>query len=335
MTSIVTRPFLFFLTASLLILGLSYLIIQSGYYLPNTDIFSLAITIDIVFFIPLIYFLFIRKRKISKITIIPVIALSYLIASFLLPANDHTYLEMTKKLLVPLELIAVGFIVYKVRLTAKSTAVGNDFVNNLRNTLHNILGESRITDFFTTEISIFYYGLFGWTGKQEIANGKAFTYHKRSGYSVIVGVFFFLILIETLSLHLLISQWRTAVAWIFTSLSAYGVLFLFADLNAARKRPVIIDDHSVQIRIGFRWMLTIPFKNMSYINKGFEMKKNDKNFLRLVLIGSENIIIGLKEPVEVKGLYGISKTCNRLGLFIDNKEEFYALINAGIRMSNQ
>lgn len=333
------RLVLLFLIASVFIIGVCFLIVQSAYYSSNTDLFSLAITIDLVFFIPLIYFLLIRKRKTSKITIIPVIILSYIVAAFLLPSIDHAYLEMTKMLLVPLELFAVGFFIYKVRLTTrhyKSYAVdNNDFLKNLRNSLYRTFGENRASDLIATEISIFYYGFFGWTSDLEIDNEKAFTYHKRCGYAAVVGAFFFLITLETFSLHLLISRWSVPGAWVLTALSIYGLVFLFADYNAARKRPILTNDHALQIRIGLRWVVTIPFENISYINTGVETKVDDKDYFRLVLIGSENVIIGVKEPMKANGFYGISKTFTRLGLSIDNKEEFYTLIKEKIDSHNQ
>lgn len=328
------RQIVLFLTVSAFILGLCFLITQSSYYLSNNDVFSLAITIDIIFFIPLIYFLLIRKRKTPKITIIPVVILSYIAASFLIPSSDHGYLEKAKILLAPLELLAMGYIIYKVRLTAKQyqsfTAGSHDFLKNLRGSLYKTLGEHRASDLIATEISVFYYGLLGWTSEIEIDSGKVFSYHKRSGYSIVVGVFLFLIILETFLLHLLISKWSPVGAWILTALSIYGIFFLFADYNAARKRPILIDNHTLQIKIGIRWFVTIPYENISQIAMGVEPDNNDKNYFRMVLVGSENIIIKLKEPMTSKGFYGISKTFTRLGLSIDNKEEFYTLIKSKI-----
>ena len=259
-----------FITAVIVVIGICYLITKSSYYFSNADVFSLSITIDIVFFIPLMYILFIRKRDVSKITVIPVIILSYITASFLLPSIDHAYLKIAKMLIAPIELFAVCFIIYKIRLAKRqynSLAVGNnDFLKNVHKSLNNTLGENKVNVLLATEISVLYYGIFGWKSEIEIDKGKAFSYYKKSGYSAVVAVFVFLTIIETFSLHLLIAHWSAVVAWVLTILSIYGLIFLLADFNSARKRPIYINDYNLEIRIGFRWNVTIPFENIKHIN---------------------------------------------------------------------
>ncbi|MBL7996242.1 hypothetical protein JNM05_12805 [bacterium] len=309
---------LLFLLAATCITGACYLIVRSEKYISNTNALSLAITVDIIFFIPLIYFLLIRKSSVPKITIIPVVFLALLAASLLLPSGDQEYIEKAKILLAPLELFAIGFIIYKVRLTAteyKSLAVGtNDFLQNVRSSLYKILGVKKAADIFATEISVIYYGFFGWNGKKEMGKETEFSYHKKSGYGAVVGTFFFLILIETFSLHLVLNHWSSTAAWVLTLLSMYGIIFMFADYNAARKRPILIGDHELQIRIGFRWFISIPLENIRSVQAGAGKNNSGKDYFKLALIGRENIIVDLNETVTALGLYGISKKFTSFGL---------------------
>ncbi len=319
-----------FLTAVISILGVSYFIISSGFYVSNRSVFSLAITVDICLLIPALYFFLIRKRKVSKITLIPVIILSYTLASFLLPADGQSYLKIIKFLLAPLELLAVGYLIYKVRkvtLEHRSNARNSkDFMVNLRKSLYTTFGENKAADIMATEVSFFYYAFFGWGKTKEMGNEQAFTYHKTCGYSWVVGVFFFLILLETFSLHLLISQWSITAAWILSALSVYSLVFLFADFNAAKKRPILVLEDHLNIRIGLRWWVNIPFDQILYIEKGYAWKDKKEGYVNASLMGSENIMIILKEPMKMKGFYGISKNVTKLALSIDNKDEFYTLI---------
>lgn len=323
---------LLFSSAAVCVLLVCYLIIGTEKYFNNTDLFSLAVTIDIVFFIPLIYFLLIRKSSVPKITMIPVVFLAVAAASLVLPSANHRYLEIAKMLLAPVELFAIGFVIYKVRMTAteyRSLAVGsNDFLQNVRASLYKILGVKKAADIFSTEISVLYYGFFGWNGGIEAGKEEGFSYHKKSGYGAVVGTFFFLILIETFGLHLVLSHWSRTVAWILSLLSIYGIVFMFADYNAARKRPILIGGHELHIRIGFRWYVAIPFEKIKSVSPGKSADGGD--YFRMVLIGRENVTIKLNESVTALGLYGISKKFDTLGLFIDDKNKFISVLQAGI-----
>jgi hypothetical protein len=237
-------------------------------------------------------------------------------------------------LLAPLELLAIGFVLYKVRGAAKeykTLAVGtNDFLQNVRASLYKILGVKKPADIFATEISVPYYGFFGWTAKPEDGQGTGFSYHKKSGYGAVVGTFFFLIVIETFSLHLVVNHWSPLTAWILTLSSVYGTVFMFADYNAARKRPIMIGRHELQIRIGFRWYVAIPFEKIRSVSAGKSPHSAAKDYFRMVLIGQENVTIELTETVTAIGLYGISKKFSALGLFIDGKNTFIQALQAGI-----
>lgn len=328
------KLFLFFLSAAASVIVVCYLIIGSQKYFANADLFSLAITADVVFFIPLIYFLLIRKSSVPNITVIPVVFLAFAAASLLLPSGDQLYLEKAKLLLVPVELFAIGFIIYKVRTAAtayKSLALGtDDFLQKVRSSLYKILEVKKAADIFATEISVIYYGFFGWNGKKEMGKEAEFSYHKKSGYGAVVGTFFFLILIETFSLHLVVNHWSSMAAWILTILSMYGIIFMFADYNAARKRPILIGDHELQIRIGFRWFISIPFEKIRSVQAGVWKNKPGKDYFKMALIGQDNVRVELKETVTALGLYGISKNFTCAGLFIDEKNTFINLLQTKI-----
>ena len=216
-----------------------------------------------------------------------------------------------------------------------NTTDNADFIDRISDGLISIFGKNRFTKLIVTEASIFYYALLFGNKTNNIREGKSFSYHIRSGYGAIVSVFFFLIAIETFSLHLVLLRWSNTAAWILTSLSIYGIIFLFADFNAARRRPILVDDNTLYIRIGFRWQVCIPISNISRIEIGTDTKGNDKNYFKMVLIGSENVMIKLKTPVKASGLYGMSRTFSRLGLSIDNKEEFINLLNSTIKQQTK
>lgn len=111
---------------------------------------------------------------------------------------------------------------------------------------------------------MFHYALFAWKTSPELPSGvRGFTYHHKNGYTGIAAIFIFLIAIETVALHLLVMHWSTALAWILSSLSVYGIFFLLGDMNAAKNRPIFIEEDTLVLRIGTRWRIRIPFRDIA------------------------------------------------------------------------
>ena len=113
---------------------------------------------------------------------------------------------MVELLLAPLELVLIVFLVLKVRAARKeyrkSETTPGDFNETLEQVLARTLDPGRPAQVFATEISMFYYGLLAWRKRpEEDPDRPVFTYHKNSGHGTVMGVFVFLIVIETSLLH--------------------------------------------------------------------------------------------------------------------------------------
>ncbi len=330
MNRTLSKTLLIFFIPAFCILLISYLISTSSIYSTQADLFSMALTIDLCVVIPVIYFLSIHKTRISKVTVIPVILLSYLWAGFIIPSNNQSYLQTIKWVFIPIEFFAAAYLIYKVRLVInhfRSLGKNVDFLECMSQSLYKVFGENKAADIMTTELSVFYYGFGGWWIRKEQVNGKAFSYHKDCGYPLIAAVFFFLIILETVSLHLLIVQWNFTIAMILLAISVYGLIFLMADLNAARKRPILVDGDKLDIRIGLRWRATVPFENIQSVELVGDKEYKGKEYANLTLAGTCNLMIHLEQKMKVKGFYGISKKVNKLILSVDSKQEFIQVVN--------
>lgn len=317
----------------LLLAGLIALVCQmatsSARYALHPSLSPLAVTIDMAVVIPLVYFLLTRHTGIPRFSVLPVTIAGVALASWLLPASGQQYVNGIKLFLPITELSVVGFLAWKVAAMRKSyrqiAGSENGFIENLHTLLLRELNNSRAASIFSTEISMFYYGIAGWGRSPEHSGPTAFSYHKKNGYQAIVTVFFFLAVVELVGMHLLVALWSSTAAWVLSILSVYGLVFLFADRNAARKRPVVAGHEALYVRTGLRWRVAIPYANIARICAG---RANDKypHHLSMALIGSENVTIELREAIIVTGLYGISRTCNRIGLSMDDKAAFIALV---------
>ena len=64
-------------------------------------------SVDLALIIPLVYFLFIRKTSIPKITVVPVFILSLTLAFQIIPSNYHNTLSIFEMMVAPLEMAII------------------------------------------------------------------------------------------------------------------------------------------------------------------------------------------------------------------------------------
>jgi|GEM_PF-3474162 len=86
---------------SLSLLGILIFIMKLS-FLAENSIMNLAITIDLLLIVPLVYFLLIRKTEISKTTIVPVMIIGLLIGSYFWPKESQRYLTIFKIWALPI-----------------------------------------------------------------------------------------------------------------------------------------------------------------------------------------------------------------------------------------
>jgi len=301
----------------------------SRHFYENPDILSLALTIDIVIVLPLLYYFTAKKLSLPLISVLPVFILTLVYAGFIIPDDHHYYLDIVKLLLAPVEAGVIGYLIYKVRQVIlqyrRQGTGGIDFVETLTGSIAKSIGIARIAGIFATEISIFYYGIFAWRAKPEAAPGsKQFTCYKERGYPAIASVIAFVIIAEAAILHLFIMRWSAVAALILDILSVYGLLFILADLNAMRKRPIYIAGSEIDVRTGFRWRVKIPAETIENIELVKLPGKSGKNVLDAAVIGGSNCVITLNRKLSAVGLYGIRRSIDTIALSIDDSHGFVA-----------
>ena len=254
------KQFLLLFIPALLLLGLIFLI-QSPYFVTQSTTLTLAISIDFVFTIPIIYFFVIRKIKIPNSTVITLIMAGVFLGLYFLPKENQSYLLLFKTYFFPiLELGVLSVIIWKIRMAIKkykSLKVdlnGNqvettfDFVTILKKSCEETLPK-RLASLFSTEIATVYYALFAWN-KAKINSTKEFTYHTTSGTLGLLGALIFIIAVETIAIHLLLAEWNLTIAWILSILSIYTGFQLLAFAKSFSKRPFLIENDILYLRYG-------------------------------------------------------------------------------------
>lgn len=293
----------------------------------GADSLGLAITIDLLLTVPLVYFLLIRKTDIPKTTVVPVLIIGLLLGSYFLPGEAQSYLDLFKTWVLPLiEVSVLTYVILKVRQARKhyktSKAQTPDFYTALKTTCSELLPKKLVMP-FATEVAVFYYGFFNWSSTTLEEN--EYSYHKNSGTPALMGAFVFIIAVETVALHLLLARWNVTAAWILTALSTYTALQVFGFAKSLGKRPISIQANTVHLKYGILGEVEIPLNNIEMVElSGRALPKEPftKTLSPLGALESHNLILHLKNTQELKGLYGIKQDFNVLGLYLDTPSRF-------------
>ena len=313
------------------------LISKSTWFLQNPTKLATAITIDLVLVIPLLYFLLIRKKTIPKITVITSVVIGLVVASVILPAENQEILSLVKTYAIPvIELVIVYLIITKSRKIIKNYKLQNngnlDFYEAMSLAVKEVV-PTKAASVLTTEIAVIYYCFISW--RKRILQENEFSYHNKStSVSVILG-FILVILIETFTLHHLLSKWSIIVAWILTFLSIYTCLQMVALLKSLSKRPIFIDEKNQQVilRYGIFSEAIIPFsniKNVRLFEKDISEDKTVTVFSPLGRLEGVNMLIEIHQKSNFNGFYGFKKKYTSLVFFVDEKHQFVKKVQKNI-----
>lgn len=305
----------------------SFVLVQSSPYAAEPALFSLAITLDLTIVLPGLYMLAAWRCGWPKLSVIPVFVVCLVAANLLLPDEHQAAVGWVEIGLFPLEIAAVAVLIYKVRkITAgyrNAGTGGAGFIETLEEVLVDVLGSRRLARVMVTEISVFHYAFFAWRKEPETGGSEAaFSCHVKCGYGAIVAVFVFLILLETVCLHILLSLWSAALAWTLTAISLYSLLFLVADFSASRLRPIVIEGGELVLRIGLRWRARLPLDDILAVERGSIPENERKRYLKAVLFGSPDVLLELKRPCTLTGFYGIERRSDRIAPAVDDAAAF-------------
>lgn len=329
----------FALNRNLLIFGIPLSLLTILVFLMNSSFIQgnqtlhLAISIDLLLTVPLIYFLLIRKTEIPKTTVVPVMVAGLAIGSYFLPQDGQTYLTFFKNWILPfIEFFVIGFIIFKVRsiITAYKSLEGYspDFYDTLKSACQEIFPQ-KLAPVLSTEIAVIYYGFIHW--KKATLSENQFSYHKKTGSVTLMIAFILIIGIESYTVHILVAKWSVIFAWILTGLSIYTAIQVFGFAKSLSQRPISILDRSIQFRYGIMSEVEISIQDIDRIELSKRSLPEDPLTQSLSPIGEmedHNTVIYLSKEYELKSLYGIKKRFSTLCLHIDEPEAFEIAIKA-------
>lgn len=300
-------------------------------HLERAGAVAVGLTMDMVVVVPLaFYLLVIRRRGLPFVTLAPVLVLSVLAASQVLPANHQQPLRVLEALAVPMELGLVGWIAWRavraLRRARHDAAL--DPLEQLRQAAFELTRNDRVAAVLALELGVLYYAFGSWRARPHVPVGSsAFTHHRSSGHAGIVLAFLLVMVAEGLAVHVLLLQWSALVAWLFTIGTAYGALWLIADYRATVLRPILVSDDSILIRAGFRCILWVPRARIAEV--GRTKPAFGKESLNLTFLGTPTRWLTLSEPMLALGPYGFRRRVRAIGIQPDAPEVFDRILDSG------
>jgi hypothetical protein len=138
------------------------------------------------------------------------------------------------------------------------------------------------------------------------------------------------LLVETVAVHLLVSQIAGPIAFFLSALSIATAGWLVADAWAARSRPIVVTPTEIRIRVGMRWQVDLPRRLIRSVETPVgRVAVGSRTRLNVAMDGQPNVEIALTEQVMVRGPLGQGRMVNRLAVGVDDPRAFRAAIDPG------
>lgn len=294
--------------------------------LDDPELLSAAVTLDLVALVPAIYYLLlVRSRIAPAVSLLPVILLSFAVASRVIPEQHQTLLHVLSGVLPLAELALGGWVGLRIwRLTRSLGAEGGvDVHSRLQQQLRQLLGSRFVAELLAYELSIVYY-LFRPT-KAVTVGEMDFSHHRKGGYGPVLAVLLMVGGVELFGIHLLLQRWSTTAAVLHILLSLYGMIWLVGDFRALRARPHRLTETHLEVRTGLRWSMDIPWARVVSVRRAWgPTGQETEGYRALVPLASIDYLVTLDSEMEALGPYGIRKPVQRIGIQIDDKERFEA-----------
>jgi hypothetical protein len=312
-------PYLFAGGAALAIIAA--VVVRTQAFAAHPDILAWAFTFDMAISLPLLWWLFaVRSGRAGAVTLIPLFLIGVGVAARIIPTAQHSFVDQLRFIAAPLDLLTIALVLRRMA-RIRRTERGGDRVDRIERACAELFGTGRAARAVAFEIATIDYAFLGWRKPAP----PGFTVHQRSSWGTIVGVFVFLIAIESVCAHLVIQIWSVKAAWIITALDIYGVLWLLGDYHALRLRPTRIEGNTLHLSYGLRWRAEIPLDAIASVETvRTESDWKRKGILKMAMLDDPRVIVRFTTPQTAHGLAGLTRTVEAVAILPDDEDGFVA-----------
>jgi hypothetical protein len=296
-----------------------FAIVGSARFARAPDLLALGAAFDLTVTATLaVWWLGVRRRAVPWWVAVATLSWGVAIARARVP---HAPLGALVVLGGALEVVTVAWLLLRIRRVIRTARATRDAgpIGALEAGLVAARFPARLAAIVASELAVLWLALTGWFRRPREAG---FTM-RSTGWLLYAGVFGFLIIVETVVVHVaLAALWSPLVAWIATASSAYALVWLIGDAQAIRLYPVAIIGDKLRVTIGVRWRASIPLADIVAVT---ETRTVPPGALGLALL-EPTVLIALRAPIEVRALLGIRRRGDRIALTIDDPKAFIAAL---------
>lgn len=224
---------------------------------------------------------------------------------------------------VVVELAMFGMAIVHARRAVRSwrTTRGAPRLERVDAALQAVGMPVRLARVVATEVTLVTYALTGW--RAPVPTPGTFTVHRVNGWPLFAGVLIFLTVVETAVAHVAIAGFVSpTVAWVVSGLSLYSAVWLLGDVLALRHGGVTIRDDGLALALGARCAGHIPWSAIAAIEPRTP-SAGEPGLVDASILGG-NVVIELRTPCVLLGMFGRRRTATRVALSIDDVERFVA-----------
>jgi hypothetical protein len=329
MNAIRRHPLLSFGAAAAAVAALSRVALTSSAFARHPGALAFAVTFDLtVSATALFWLLAVRTGRFGPAAMVPVFCAGAALASLMVPSAQRAWPLRAGLLGEAAVAVALGVRVVRGRRALRAAGRAVPFEDALEAAARAMLGSPRLAAAVASEAALLRFALFSWREAPHLPEGhRPFTGHRSNGLGAVIFALGLVTLAEAVGGHLLLSQWSSRAAWVATGLSLYGLVWLIGDYRAVLLRPVLLGAEALEVRIGLRWRATIPLDAIRQVCDGPDQARH-RGAWRASALGQPLLYLHLSRPVEVRGLLGIRRQAEGVGLRVDEAEELRRLLRA-------
>lgn len=291
---------------------------------------GIALPLDFMVGIPLgFYLLVVRPRRLTLLSVVPVIWIGYALSVLALGSPNAGILPALLSALIPVELAVAVRECLKITRTFKAAKTeSSDPMVWFRETMLYLVRKDVAANMTAAELGVWYYALLSWRKKPYVLPGeRAFSYHNAGGYMNMMLGLALAFPVEIVAVHLLVSQWSVPAAIVVTALSVYAAIWLVGDARARILRPIAVGEGSVRLECGIQMETVIPVSHIEMValsdNEIGHVEESDR--LNYGAFYRPNVWLAMRSPVEVRTLLG-TKHVRAVGVSVDDPKAFAAAI---------
>ncbi|MGA3040577.1 MAG: hypothetical protein ABSF54_07300 [Bryobacteraceae bacterium] len=171
--------------------------------------------------------------------------------------------------------------------------------------------------------------------KQPAPGYRAFGLTQASGYGMLSVFLMIAVIAEGVPMHLLIGNWSSLGAWVFTAFGIYGLAWVVALRRSLASRPFLIGAETVLLQVGSLWRIEFRRQQIRAVRRFSAADIADRKpagYLSLVVLNDPQWLIELNEPVIACGPFGRRKPVTRIAVAVDDGDGFGAALGNGTNL---